>query len=45
MEYRQYKEMVLAIKTLIIVTIVANINLVVKYTAELNENKRDTELL
>lgn len=37
--------MLLAIKTLIIVTIVANINLVVKYTVELNENKRDTELL
>lgn len=37
--------MLLAIKTLIIVTIVANINLVVQYTAELNENKRDTELL
>lgn len=33
--------MLLAIKTLIIVTIVANINLVVKYTAELNENKRE----
>lgn len=37
--------MLLAIKTLIIVTIVANINLVVKYTTELNKNKRDTELL